>query len=283
MTNANDPLQPHDSSPNAQSPKNWPDRDQILSRLGQWLDETGGEVDVLDEWAADDAPGAEPAGLAPYQLVEKLTALRHEVKLLTKAARGSEERTEATLLAMQAAIEQFRSVQTKASEAVDNDVRPLIEALVDLDESLHRGRRGIESARCCVIEELERDFQERRGRFEALYRTQSWWRRLACRPWHSAAAEILSDRLLAEHRSVFDSLLEGYDLIQSRCQRTMHERSVIRMDCIGRQVDPNSMTVLEAVSDPSRPLGLVVEEVRPGYYWRDEVFRFAEVRAVGQH
>jgi molecular chaperone GrpE len=281
MTNADDLLRPDDSNSNAQAPENWPDRQQILSRLGQWLDETGGEVNALDDSAADDEPGAEPVGL--FQLVEKLTALRHEVKLLTKAARGSEERTEATLLAMQAAIEQFRSVQTKAPEAADKVMRPLIESIVDLDESLLRGRRGIENARRRVMEELDRDLQDRRERFEALYRAQPWWRRLLCRPWHSAATDIFSDRLLAEHRNVLDSLLEGYDLILARFQRMMPEQSIVRMDCVGRQVDPNSMTVLEAVSDLARPPGMVIEEVRPGYYWRGEVFRYAEVRAVGEH
>ena len=40
------------------------------------------------------------------------------------------------------------------------------------------------------------------------------------------------------------------------------------------------MTVVEVVDDPLRPPGLVVEEMRPGYYWKDKVIRFAEVRAV---
>lgn len=281
MTNADDSLRSDENSSNAEAPENWPDREQILSRLGQWLDQTAGEVNALDDSAAGDALDTEPVGL--YQLVEKLTALRHEVKLLTKAARGSEERTEATLLAMQAAIEQFRSAPTKVPEAADKAMRPLIEAIIDLDESLLRGRRGIENARCRVMEELDRDLHDRRERLEALYHAQPWWRRLLCRPWHSAATDIFSDRLLAEHRNVFDLLLEGYDLIQARLQRMMPEQSIVRMECVGRQVDPNSMTVLEAVSDPARPPGVVIEEVRPGYYWRGEVFRYAEVRAVGQH
>ena len=44
--------------------------------------------------------------------------------------------------------------------------------------------------------------------------------------------------------------------------------------------DPNLMTVVEVVNDPRRPPGLVIEEVRPGYCWKDKVLRFAEVRAV---
>jgi molecular chaperone GrpE (heat shock protein) len=40
------------------------------------------------------------------------------------------------------------------------------------------------------------------------------------------------------------------------------------------------MTVVEVVDDPLHPPGLVVDELRPGYYWKDKVLRFAEVRAV---
>jgi molecular chaperone GrpE len=46
--------------------------------------------------------------------------------------------------------------------------------------------------------------------------------------------------------------------------------------------DPHCMTVVEVVSDPSRRPGTVVEEVRPGYHWDGTVFRFAEVKAVGE-
>jgi molecular chaperone GrpE (heat shock protein) len=40
------------------------------------------------------------------------------------------------------------------------------------------------------------------------------------------------------------------------------------------------MTVVEVVDDPMLPPGLIVEQIRPGYYWKDKVIRFAEVRAV---
>ena len=83
-------------------------------------------------------------------------------------------------------------------------------------------------------------------------------------------------------RAVFDALSEGYDLIQARLQRTMDEQAIIRMQCVGRLVDPHSMTVVESVRDPGRPPGLVIEEMKLGYYWKTKVFRFAEVKAVGE-
>jgi molecular chaperone GrpE len=82
------------------------------------------------------------------------------------------------------------------------------------------------------------------------------------------------------HRDIFDSLLEGYGLMLSRLQRAMTKAELYRIQCVGKPADPNLMTVVEAVDDPLRPPGLVIDELRPGYYWKGKVIRFAEVRAV---
>ncbi|MBC8871376.1 MAG: nucleotide exchange factor GrpE, partial [Planctomycetes bacterium] len=169
---------------------NWPDHDEILTRFRGWLDQTRDECETLGEHATDGELLNEPAGL--YQLVEQFTALRHDMKLLTKTARGTEERNEATLVSMQAAIEQFRAVEPKEAEAADKAARPLVEALVDLDESLVRGQRVIEQARRRFVAEVSAEMQEARDRLDALYRTQPWWRRLLCRPWHEATRGVYS-------------------------------------------------------------------------------------------
>ncbi|MBL7044298.1 MAG: nucleotide exchange factor GrpE [Pirellulaceae bacterium] len=257
---------------------NWPDHDEILTRFRGWLDQTRDECETLGEHATDGELLNEPAGL--YQLVEQFTALRHDMKLLTKTARGTEERNEATLVSMQAAIEQFRAVEPKEAEAADKAARPLVEALVDLDESLVRGQRVIEQARRRFVAEVSAEMQEARDRLDALYRTQPWWRRLLCRPWHEATRDVYSGNAFETGRGVFDSLLEGYDLIQNRLRRTMQEQSIVRMECVGKPADPNSMTVIEAVNETGRLPGTVVEEVRPGYFWKGKVLRFAEVKAV---
>jgi molecular chaperone GrpE (heat shock protein) len=103
-----------------------------------------------------------------------------------------------------------------------------------------------------------------------------------CRPWHEATFKLTTGHALDTFRTIIDSLLEGYDLIEQRLRRTMQEQSIVRMQCLGEQADPNRMTVVEVVSDLSRQAGTVVEEVRPGYCWRGGVLRFAEVKAVGE-
>lgn len=258
----------------------WPETEAVVSKFRRWLDETRTETEQLSEDA--DASGEEHEHVGLYQLVEHLTSLRHEIKLLTKAARGGEERTEATLLSMQAAIEQFRSLKASESETAEQAARPLVEGLADLDESLRRGRRAIETARRRMLEEADAGLSTARERFEELYRSQPWWRRALCRPWHAAIKDVYAPHNLDGARKTFDAMLEGFDLIQGRLERTMDAQAIIRMQCTGCMVDPNSMTVVETVSDPGRPPGLVIEEVRTGYFWKTKVLRFAEVKAVGE-
>ena len=259
---------------------NWPDHEEILTRCQDWLHQTRSECDSLDAQTAHEESPDEPVG--HYQLAEQFTALRHDTKLLTKVVRGAEERNEATLLSLQAAIEQFRGVQSKEEEAADKAARPLAEALIDVDESLARCRGVIEQAKRRVLEDVNTELRAGRDRLDELFRTQPWWRRLLCRPWHEAARGLLSDRAADAYRNIFDSLLEGYDLIENRLHREMQRQTIVRMQCLGKPADPNRMTVVEVVGDPPRRPGTVIEEMRPGYCWQGHVLRFAEVKAVAQ-
>ena len=257
---------------------NLPDHEEILTRFRGWLDQARSECDSSDENLPEEF--GEPLGL--YHLVEQFTALRHDMKLLAKATRGTEERNEATLVSLQAAIEQFRGVKAEEQEAADKAARPLVEALVELHESLERCRSAIEQAKHRVLKDVNAELKEGRDRLDELFRTQPWWRRLLCRPWHEAARDLCSDHAADAYRNIFDSLLEGYDLIASRLHRTMQQQSIVRIPCLDEPADPNRMTVVEVVADPTRRPGTVVEEVRPGYCWNGRVLRFAEVKAIGE-
>jgi len=254
----------------------WPDDERILTRFRQWLEEAHAEADAaVDGQPVDGQPELRSVGL--FQLIEEFTALRHELKLQTKSARSLDERSAETVDAMQAAIEQFRAVEAKESEAAERAAKPWIEAVLDLHEALERGRTVIETARRRIVEESARQLHDE---LDDLFRKQSWWRRWICRRFHHGTRAICSRQAAEVHRGIFESLVEGYGLIQSRLKRVMDKEGLYRVDCVGQPVDPNSMTVVEVVEDPGRPPGLVIEEVRPGYYWKAKVFRFAEVRAI---
>ena len=257
----------------------WPDNDQVLASFRGWLSDAQSEAEsVREDMASDNGEPAAPA-VGLIQLVEQFTALRHELKLQTKSARSLEERSEATLTEMHAAIEQFRSVQADENQAVQKAAKPMVEALIDLDEALQRGRKVIENAQRRILEDSVEELKKVRDRLDEVFQLQSWWRRRLCRPWHEATKEIYFHQAVELQRGIFASLLEGYNLIQSRLQRFLEEEKIIRIPCVGQPADPHAMTVIEVIDDPTKPAGVVVEEIRPGYFWKGKVVRFAEVRA----
>lgn len=253
------------------------DEEATLGRFRQWLAEVRDEAEMLPE-EPDAAAGRSALGqVGLVQLVAEFTALRHEVKLQTKSARGAGEATEQAIAAMQQAIELFRGLEPREADAAREAAQPLVEQLVELDEALVRGRSAIDSAHRAIIDDLAGRV---RAELDGVLRELPSWKRWLVGPWSRKASELLAQRAAEDYAGIFGSLAEGYGLILSRMQRAMTRAELYRIECVGRIADPSLMTVVEVVDDPLRPPGLVIEEVRPGYYWKGKVFRFAEVRAV---
>jgi molecular chaperone GrpE len=279
-----------------------PEDEQILTRLGEWLAQTRAAAEALEASHSNgsergvsggfndagpldadaslskaaareadfDAPGP---GL--FKLVEEFTALRHDVKLQAKSTRGLQEQAESLLAGLSRSIEQFQSVRTREEEAVRDALRPVLEALVDLDVSFDRGRLAAEAARGRLLEDAPWS-EVIAAQFAALPRWRRWWlgslRESLTRAVQQSAAESWTATLNAQ--------VDGYRLIQNRLRRLLAQQEVERLLTIGRAVDPNCMTVVDVSDEPSLPPGTVLEELRPGYCWRGQVLRYAEVRAV---
>lgn len=249
------------------------DEDALLSQLREWIRQTRAESESMAE--GEDSDEAEPR-LGLYRLVEEFTALRQEVKLQTKSARGLQQDTESLLPAMRQAIEAFRSVAPKEEQAVFAAAKPLAEALADLDEALSRGRGLLAGFEARVAEEAQRLEAE----FERRFATLRWYRRLAWRKYHEFVRDLIQERREGPLVRYVRALLEGHDLIQGRLRRAMEAERVCQIECVGAAVDPERMTVIDVVDDPEHTPGHVIEVLRPGYTWRGRVLRFAEVRAV---
>jgi len=211
------------------------------------------------------------------QLIEAFTALRHELKLQTKSARGLEESLQDALGGLDRAIDQFRSVEPQETAAAERAARPLVESLIELDEALRRGEKAVTAAQRRLLEETpQRLVDGLQQRFADL----SAWQRWRSRPWQ---AEVLplGRQLVAETQTpVLSTLAEGYQLISARLQRMLSEHRIERLTCLGRRVDPTRMKVIELVDAPDAAPETVVDELRPGYVWRGQVVRYAEVRAT---
>jgi molecular chaperone GrpE len=250
----------------------------LLNRFREWLGTVRFEAQDLDR--AGPGPGPERHEPEPelglIDLVEEFTALRHELKLQTKSGRGLLEQAESMVSALRQAIEQFRSVEPKEAQAVWAAGKVLAEALADLDEALVRGRREIEKAGRRIAEEsidaLARALDDRFGR-------RSWIRRRLSVGYHQEVLQVVREAGRVR-RELFDSLLEGYGLIQNRLSRVMKAERIERIPCEGQPVDPERMVVIDVLEDPSRPPGTVVKEFRSGYTWRGRLLRYAEVQAA---
>ncbi|WP_406698195.1 nucleotide exchange factor GrpE [Singulisphaera sp. Ch08] len=252
------------------------DDDTLLDHFRQWLQEARAEAEALDvQGTGVIDPGAEVREVGLFQLIEEFTALRHELKLQTRSTRGLQEQSESILGAMQQAIDQFRSVEPRETQAAWSAGKPLAEALADLDEALERGRLEIEKGTRRLIEE---PVQTVLSAFDEHYARLSWFRRRLIKSYHERTKEIVRHQGQVR-REVVEALLEGYGLIQTRLRRALKSERIHAIECLNRPVDPELMTVVEVVEDPDRPPGVVVSELRRGYTWQGRLLRYAEVRA----
>jgi molecular chaperone GrpE len=262
------------------------DVEGLLARFRDWLAEARLEAGRLE--AAGNGPGPDPAGdrhadaggpgaeFGLIQMAEEFTALRHELKLQTKSGRSLLEQAEAMVAAIRQAIEQFRSVEPKEAQAAWAAGKPLAEALGDLHEALDRGRLAIEKASHRIVEESTQPLIDA---LNQRFRGQSWLRRRMTRGYHEQVLDVVRDAGQAR-RELFDSLLEGYGLIQNRLARVMKAERIERIPCQGNPVDPERMIVIEVVEDSSRPPGTVIKDLRSGYTWKGRLLRYAEVQAA---
>ena len=256
------------------------DDEALLALFRAWLTQTRAEADSLSEAEPIPSPHEPEVGL--YRLIEEFTALRQEVKLETKGSRGLQEQVEALLPTIRQAIDQIRNLNPREEQAAQTAARPLAEAIADLDEALDRGRREVERARDRARAAKLDATRATLAALDAWQARQPWYRRLGLRDYHAQIRALIDpdDAADGAEPNLFDALIEGYDLIQARLRRALETGRIDRIDCVGAPVDPQRMTVVEAVDAPDVAPGHVVDEVRRGYTWRGRVLRFAEVRAA---
>lgn len=74
-----------------------------------------------------------------------------------------------------------------------------------------------------------------------------------------------------------DSWREGLGIMARRFDRILADRRVRRMDLLGEEFDPHLARVVGTASEDGVAAGIVVAEVRAGYFWDDDLLRTAEV------
>jgi molecular chaperone GrpE len=194
-------------------------------------------IDELPEPASD--PGSEEADL--FSVFVELAAMRTEV------------RTESRLV--KEALDQFRAVfdTLQSSHAM-------------LEQELQRAQVEARAHGQVMLRPLLLELLELRDRLDAALRPpappppRGWldsWRRapqVAPDPWR-----------------------EGVTIMARRLDRILSDRHVFRLDLVRQRFDPRIARVVGTRQDERFGPGTVVEEVRAGYLWDDDLLRTAEV------
>jgi molecular chaperone GrpE len=74
-----------------------------------------------------------------------------------------------------------------------------------------------------------------------------------------------------------ESWREGLSITLRRLDRVLADRQVVPIEVTGRRFDPRLARVVGTTRDATVGAGIVVEEVRTGFLWEEELLRAAEV------
>lgn len=231
-------------------------------------------------------PSAAPLDL--HTLLGQFVALRHEVNLQTRAARAQQEQNAETLRQLSAALETLQ--QTEPSDetpAGDEALRPLLKTLVDLYDALGLAERECRRVREKVLPELEKLAQDKPPVQAAEVALPLWARWTGLDQRIKAALESQPgkpdsqrggfEQAVQSIRQMLDSLVAGYTMSLQRIDRSIRQHGLEPIDAVGQPFDPEQMEVVEVATTSDRPSGEVVAEMRRGYLWNGQVFRFAQV------
>ena len=172
--------------------------------------------------------------------------------LVEMAALRSEVRTESRLV--KEALEQFRGVfdSLQASQAT-------------LQRELDRARTETRDQAQSALRPLLLDVIDLRDRLVAALTLSA-----AARPrWR--------DRLWRRDRSGVAAWQEGLRMTLRRLDQVLLDRRVVATQLAGLPFDPRLARAIGTAADSAVAEGTVIEEVRAGFLWDDQVLRTAEV------
>ena len=75
-----------------------------------------------------------------------------------------------------------------------------------------------------------------------------------------------------------ESFKEGQAMTLKRFEQLLQRHQVYAIDCVGKLLDPRTMSAVEISHDPTLDNGMVIEELRKGFLFENNVLRLAEVK-----
>jgi molecular chaperone GrpE len=178
-----------------------------------------------------------------YSLYEELTALRNETRQGNRKSADVFSRLGESLGRFEDEIRRLREQLSRSEAAQDSKAalsRSYSLALVELVDRMHRLGAALERP-------------PRPGRFGFLSLNGPW-------------------------RKAWANWQQGFSILVTHFEQSVEQAGIQRMNTVGETFDPVTMLAVATIAPDGRPPNVVVEEVAPGYRWRDEVLRPAEVK-----
>ena len=190
---------------------------------------------------------AETAAPEPQTETSDLYSIFVEV-----AGLRSEVRTESRLV--KEALDQFRGVfdMLQASQA-------------SVQQELDRARSAARDQADAALRPLLLDVIDLRDRLSAAL------------TFAAAARPGWAGRLLRRPVSGDEAWQEGLRMTLRRLDQVLLDRRIVPMQLVGQPFDPRRARVVGTSADSAAADGTVLEEVRPGFLWDDQVLRTADV------
>lgn len=74
------------------------------------------------------------------------------------------------------------------------------------------------------------------------------------------------------------SFKDGQSITLNRFEQLLQRHNVHAIECVGKLLDPRTMSAVEIDHDPKLENGIVLEELRKGFFLENNVLRLAEVK-----
>ena len=159
---------------------------------------------------------------------------------------------------------QFKSTLDSLNEALDTlkaDNQTLTEQLAAAGERLQQQRRELERT-------LLLDIVDVYDRLSEGYRMLQNYKPVNALFSHSKKQDI----------RFIEGFGKGQEITLKRLEQLLQRRRVYPIDCVGKLFDARSMTTLDIGQNSKLENGIVLEELRKGFLFEDQVLRLAEVK-----
>jgi hypothetical protein len=194
----------------------------------------------IDEIPEPEADVEEPDS---YSVYEELTALRNESRRGNRKSAEVFSQFGVSLGEFQGEMKRLREQLNRIESAQAGPANALPRShclgLVEILDRIYRLGAALERA-------------PRPGRFSGYF----------SRPWEAA----------------WESLRQGFSILTAHIEKLLEHSGIRRVETLGQPFDPVSMVAIALVTSNERPADTVVEQFSPGYFWREEVLRPAEVK-----